>query len=184
MGRRRGVARTSFPRRRVFRVIAKWSEFSVPRRFKLLAPRMVDELDWEIEVLLRLEEKVFSMLENQGVPSDLWPYYIAFTKRIWNRQVHFGQETYLLEKTSLVTEFTQRGLAPGILGLIQLDAEAMAREKLWILNPPVWSYDWMVGKIWMAEPEGESGGSYDWTTGAIYVPEPEGYQGGYYDNRT
>jgi len=145
---------------------------------------MAGELDWEIEVLLRLEEKVFSMLENEGVPSDQWPYYIAFTKRMWNRQVHFGQETYLLEKTSLLTEFTERGLDPDVLDLIQVEAEGMAQEKLRIPVPPAWSYDNMVGRIWMAEPEGESGGSYDWTTGVIWLPEPEGSQGGYYDNRT
>ena len=47
------------------------------------------------------------------------------------------------------------------------------------LHPPAWTYDDVVGEIWMMEV-----GAYDNApTGQISVRDPSGTNGGYYDNR-
>lgn len=137
MTRRRGVVRTSAPRRRVRRVKTKWDPHITGRRFKIFMPQMSAELDFEIEVLLFLEEDVYPYLESQGIPGELWEYYIAFARRIWERRVHFNDATFLLEKASVVNEFTLRGLDPAHLMVIQNDAEKRAMMKLGRMVPNV-----------------------------------------------
>lgn len=99
---------------------------------------MASELDWELTVLLLLEEDVYPYLEAQGVPRDMWEYYIAFARRIWERRVHFNRATFWLEKKSVVNEFTWRGLNPTHLDNIQGMAELRARQKVTREPPPHW----------------------------------------------
>jgi hypothetical protein len=124
------------PRRRTFRIKAKWDPQVIGRRFKLYLPIMTLELDWEIEVLELLEQDVYPYLEAQGIPKEEWEHYVAFAKGMWERRVHFNQETFQLEKTSLLNEFTWRGLDPTHLTAIQAFSESRAEEKLKIAPPP------------------------------------------------
>ena len=104
-------------------------------------PIIAPELNWELEVLLLLEEDVYPYLEAQGVPSNLWEYYIAFARRIWERRVHFNYQTFLVEKQLLLDEFSHpvfgRGLNLTHLTAIQGYAETRARQKLGIVVPNV-----------------------------------------------
>ena len=165
MSPRRGVARRSFARRRIRRIRDKWDPQVIPRRFKVLdlPPPIIRtvELDWELTVLLEVEQRVFDIMDAQGVPNSEWPYYVAFAKKLWNRAVHFGDETFQLEKTSLVNEHTLRGQDPAILAMIQGEVEAMALVKLEIPLPAAWAYDNVPGRIWMYDPQGSNGGYYD-----------------------
>ena len=97
--------------------------------------QMASELEFEIEVLLYLEEDVYNYLESQGVPGNLWEFYMSFARRIWERRVHFNDVTFLLEKQSAVYEFTQRGLDPTHLTFIQGEAEKWAMVKLGLHDP-------------------------------------------------
>ena len=137
----------------------------IPRRFKKLdLPPLItrtQELDWELTILLEIEEHVFDVMDAQGVPNSEWPYYVAFAKKLWNRAVHFNDETFQLEKTSLVNEHTLRGQDPAILAMIQGEVEAMALVKLKLLLPAAWAYDNIYGTIWLTDPQGEYGGYYD-----------------------
>ena len=177
---------SSETRRRVYRTKTKYDSRVIPRRMKVLKKPRLEELDWEIKILLELEDRVFEILKAQGIPTDQWEPYMAFSKRLWERAVHFApwiapvnaQTTFQLEKTSLLTEFELRGLAPFTLGLIQIEAEAMAYLKVVRVVPPAWSYDNVIGNIWMFET-----GCYDSRPpGTGYIAEPEGSSGGYYDN--
>lgn len=129
MPRRRGVARTSAPRRRTYRTRTKWDPKVMVRRFKVYMPWMIGELIWELEVLMLLEEDCFGTLQAMGVPTDLWEYYVGFSKRVWERRVHFNDATFQLEKTSVVNEYTMRGLNPGILALLQIHSEYWGQMK-------------------------------------------------------
>ena len=115
----------------------KWDPKVIARRFKVQHAAMIEEFDWEMEVLLLLEEDVFPYLQAQEIPTDQWEYYVAFAKRMWERRVHFNQLTFLLEKTSLLNEFTLRGLNPVHLNAIQVFAEDWAEKKLIGPVPPV-----------------------------------------------
>lgn len=129
MVRRRGVARRSAPRRRTYRTRVKWDPKVIVHRFKLLLPMMTSELDWELDVLMALEENVYPYLEAQGVPQVLWEYYMAFARRIWERRVKFSRRTFQAEKASVLYEFTLRGLNPTHLAVVQRYAELRARDK-------------------------------------------------------
>jgi len=183
MGRRRGVARTSFPRRRVFRVIAKWTEFSVPRRFKLLTPRMVPELDLELTVLDFLEQMCYRVLQMLGVDSGQWQYYVGYAKRLWEKAMSFLEETYLLERTSLQNEYVLRGLDQDVMSNLD-DPVALAIEYKttgrYPRFPPAWAYYNLIGSVDLREQ-----GSYFWSTGGavLYVEIPQGWGGGYFNRQ-
>ena len=154
----------------------------------------VDELEWETLVLLALEVEIFDVLTNWNVPSDQWPYYVGFGKRVWERAMKFTDATFQLEKQSLINEYVLRGHVQGVLEAVQVHAEALAQIKKGYLMPSAWAYDnapvgflfapaaWTyddtIGKIFVHEY-----GGYDQLTGEIYVAEPEGINGGAYDNR-
>ena len=178
MSPRRGVARRSFARRRIRRVKTKWEHVTIPRRFKVLEFARVSELEWETEVLLELEVQIFDVLTNWGVPSDQWPYYVGFAKRIWERALKFQSETFLLEKQSVLNEYVLRGHTLGVLEAIQVHAEALALIKQGYLMPSAWAYTDTIGKIFVHE-----WGGYDNRLPAIWIQEPEGINGGGYDNR-
>jgi len=194
MGRRRGVSRRSFARRRVRRIKAKWADSPIARRFKVLEGHIdptklpltflredgyrVGELEWETLVLLGLEVQIFDVLTNWTVPSDQWPYYVGFAKRVWERSMKFGDATFQLEKQSLLNEYELRGHVLGVLEAVQVHAEAYALIKKGYLMPSAWAYTDSVGAIFVHEY-----GGYDRIIGEIYVTDPTGTEGGGYDNR-
>jgi len=167
MVRRRGVARISAPRRRVFRIKTKWDPQIAARRMKLLLPIIAAEFDWEMQVLLWLEQDVYGYLTAQAVPTELWEYYMAFAKRMWERRVHFLFETFLLEKASLVSEFTLRGLNPDHLREIQVFAEQRGIQKLGLIRFRLVE-EW--GALYREPPDMVAIFSEEW--GAMYPGPP------------
>lgn len=179
MPRRRGTARRSFARRRIRRVRVKWTSQVIPRRFKKLEKPRVESLVFEWEMLDYLELGVFDLLEINEIPSDVWEYFMAFAKRMYERGIDFNSETFRLEKTSLVNEFVARGHDVSKLSEIQVHAENIAKLHNRVLTPTAWAYDNAVGTIFV-----NIWGAYDTEfTGSIWTSEPEGSNGGYYDNR-
>jgi len=191
----RGVARRTTPRRRTMRTRIKSGYPVYVRRFKMLlfakqgkGPFLVDtpsaeELDFELMILDWLEQRIYAHMRNLGISSDQWAWYVGFSKRLWERAVKFAQETFQLEKTSLVTEYTLRGHDPAVLGVIQVEGEAMATLKRGELLPPGWAYDDSTGKIFVQE----WGGYDDLIPGTGFICEPAGDAypncGGCYDDR-
>ena len=179
MGRRRGVSRRSFARRRVRKITGKWADSPIVRIFKKTMGIRVDELEWETIVLLALEVQIFDVLTNWNVPSDQWPYYVGFAKRVWERAMKFADATFQLEKQSLLNEYVLRGHVLAVLEAVQIHAEAYAQIKKGYLMPSAWAYTDAVGAIFVHEYGGYDSGH----TGEIYIAEPEGSSGGGYDNR-
>jgi len=183
----RGVARRTTPRRRTMRTRIKSGYPVYVRRFKKLnffpTDPMPVELEFELTILDWLEQRIYAHMRNLGISSDQWAWYVGFSKRLWERAVKFAQETFQLEKTSLVTEYTLRGHDPAVLGVIQVEGEAMATLKRGELLPPGWAYDDTVGAIYIQE----WGGYDDLTPGTGFICEPEGNVypncGGSYDDR-
>ena len=83
-----------------------------------------------------LEQDVYPYLEAQGIPGELWEFYAAYARRMWNRRVMFTDETFLLEKQSLKNEFVWRGLNLTHLEAIQVFAEERAEQKIIGPAPP------------------------------------------------
>lgn len=147
---RRGVVRRSLPHRRAVRIRLKSDAVSYVRRFKLLNFLPTDpmplELKWELEVLDRLEQLTYEELKTQGVSEDLWQYYLGFNKRLWERAVDFNDQTFLLEKTTLIQEYVLRGLDKAILDALQDIGEYCASAKRLGYWPPIgpeasaWAY--------------------------------------------
>ncbi|MBA7648729.1 hypothetical protein ES703_56517 [subsurface metagenome] len=186
MGRRRGVSRRSFARRRIRKIVGKWADSPIARIFKVTAGKLgvpveglrVGEWEWETLVLLALEVQIFDVLTNWSVPPAQWPYYVMFSKRLWERAMKFGDATFQLEKQSLLNEYVLRGHVLGVLEAVQVHAEAYAQIKKGYLMPSAWAYTDSVGAIFTHEY-----GGYDRVIGEIYIAEPEGSSGGAYDNR-
>lgn len=76
---------------------------------------MEPRLRWEIDVLEDLEEDVFQELGDKGIPSDEWPYYVGFVKRVKKIYRDFDDATAEDEITSLRNEYILRGWDPDIL---------------------------------------------------------------------
>lgn len=99
---------------------------------------MSDELVFELAVLDLLEQAVYAELESKGVPLHLKLFYRDFAFRLWERAIKFDpylvpvntQNTFQIEKASLLFEFEERGLNRTVLDQLQVIAEAKAEEKL------------------------------------------------------
>ena len=169
---------------RTRKVTKKWEPQVIPRAFKVLeAARPYyrsGEFKWEMDVMLLLELMTFDVLNNWGIPGEQWTYYVIFAKRLWERAQKFTGETFLIEKASLIHEFTERGLDPDVLTQIQVQSEFLALYKQGQMFPSAWAYTDTVGSIFVHEYGGYDTGR----SGGIWLPEPEGSSGGYYDNRT
>lgn len=168
---------------RTRKVTKKWEPQVIPRAFKVLETARPyyrsGEFKWEMDVMLLLELMTFDILNNWGIPGEQWTYYVIFAKRMWERAQKFTGETFLIEKASLIYEFTERGLDPNVLNQIQVQSEALAMYKQAQLLPAAWAYTDAVGTIFVHEF-----GGYDTShQGTGYILNPEGSNGGGYDNR-
>lgn len=124
MPRRRGVARRTFARRRIFRIRTKWSPPIIARRFKLLHPWMIPRLKDALDSSVGLEQPTMDELTFKGVPTDQWPYYIGFAKRMLKLYEHFTGSTLADEKLSLINEYENRGYDRDVLEQLQDVVEA------------------------------------------------------------
>lgn len=119
MGKRRGVARRSFARRRVRRIRDNWDPFTIPRRFKLLEFERQTRLQFELERYVGLEPDLDDELTLKGVPTDEWPYLYGYSKRMYELYLKFTGETLQLEKQSLTNEYVLRGYSLTVLQQLQ-----------------------------------------------------------------
>jgi len=115
MPARRGVARRSTSRRRIYRVRTKWSPPTIARRFKVMHPEMIPRLKKELDLSVGLETPIMDDLTIKGVPQNQWQYYIAFSKRMLKLYEVFSGATLQDEKQSLINEYVARGFDLAIL---------------------------------------------------------------------
>jgi len=166
MPRARPAARKSEARRRIYRYRTKWTHDVIPERVKRLLfepPHHMwdvweDELKGASPVYVECEEPTMTELQAVAVPEAEWPYYLGFMKRMITLYLQYTSLTLQMEKTNLIEEYVLRGKDRDVLEAIQTVAEWCALKALWM---PVWSYDVLVGTIWMPEPKGVYGGNYD-----------------------
>jgi len=108
-------AKKSTAQRRILRFHEKFSHKTVPIRFKYYLSRMSSLLRTELINLDELERQIYADLDSKSVASDLYPYYMAFSKRVFKTYLDFIEPTASTEAATLKQEFTQRGLDPAIL---------------------------------------------------------------------
>lgn len=124
MGRRRGVARKSTARRRIFRSITKWDPWVIPLQFKLLQRGMIKRLRTAIDDTVGIEQPTQDELTVKGVLTDQWPYLIGFNKKMLMLYRTFTGETLQNEKQSLINEYVLRGYPLNVLEQLQDVVEA------------------------------------------------------------
>jgi len=122
MVRKRGVARTSFARRRVRRV-KKYDHNVIPLRFKVQLPDMADRLKPPLNIHVECEVPTMELLETLNVPTAEWVYYLGFMKRMVELYRNFTSETLQSEKDSLISEYVLRGKDKNVLEQVQTIAE-------------------------------------------------------------
>lgn len=137
MVRKRGVARKSFARRRVRRV-KKYDHNVIPKRFKVYLPRMAQLLEPKLAVEVGCETPTMELLETLDVPTEEWPYYLGFMKRMIVLYRNFTSETLASEKESLITEYVLRGKDRDVLEEVQEVAAACAEA---IFEMDLWTRD-------------------------------------------
>ena len=118
MVRKRGVARTSFARRRVRRV-QKYDSHVTPLRYKKYLPRMAELLKPPLDIHVECEVPCMELLDTLGVPTDEWQYYLGFMKRMIVLYRKFTSETLASEKESLISEYVLRGKDESVLEEVQ-----------------------------------------------------------------
>jgi len=118
MVRKRGVARTSFARRRVRRV-KKYDHHVIPLRFKVQLLDFVERLEPKLYVHVECEVPTMELLQSLGVPTEEWVYYLGFMKRMVKLYRNFTSETLQKEKESLISEYVLRGKDITVLEQVQ-----------------------------------------------------------------
>jgi len=126
MVRKRGVARTSFARRRVRRV-KKYDHHVIPLRFKVQLLDFVERLEPKLYVHVECEVPTMELLQSLGVPTEEWVYYLGFMKRMVKLYRNFTSETLQKEKDSLISEYVLRGKDKDVLEQVQEVAANCAR---------------------------------------------------------
>ena len=71
---------------------------------------MNELLETELINLDELERQIYDKLDSLGTPSNLYPYYMAFSKRCFKAYLHFGDPTGENEVVALKQEFISRDL--------------------------------------------------------------------------
>jgi len=114
---------------RAQRYVKKYDTFPVVKRYKVLLPAMYPQLEYQLAVLDELEIAVYAKLLELGVPSALWPYYMAFAKRKGKTGLEFWNTTYLAEQAILIDEFMRRGLIEATLEAIAEIVDKWIKEQ-------------------------------------------------------
>jgi hypothetical protein len=122
-------------RRRVYRVKVKWAYDVTARRWKRLAKLFKlapgEEWTWEWIVMELLEIDTYAALQAMAVPTSLWPFYMGFAKKVWNRYLLFFGATLDLEIQSLENEYVLRGLDLATLQALEPYAQEYSLMKLY-----------------------------------------------------
>jgi len=177
MVRRRGRPRRSYAWLRMRKYALKYSHSVIPLQFKLLLPPMHILLDDELIIYDQAEVQIILECLAKGVPDEEIPHYLAYGKRVFRAYVQYGFISADKEVDLITQEFLLRGKDETVLNQIRarMYMKAMWRKGYW--PSPAWSYDNVIGTIWLPEPKGTHGGNYD--RFGIWLLQPYGY----YDNR-
>ena len=108
-------ARKSSSRRRRTRFEEKYSHTIIPLRIKRYLPRMNALLETELINYDELERQIYEKLEDLGVSSEEWPFYMAYAKRVFETYLRFWNETAEDEVALIRDEFVKRRLDPNVL---------------------------------------------------------------------
>jgi len=98
--------------RRTTKYAETYRSKTVPLWFKKVAPEMAYLLEDWLTNQEELELQIYAELEEDGVATELYPYYAALGRRCFIKCLNFSSETYAKERTSLRNEFVLRGLDP------------------------------------------------------------------------
>jgi len=74
------------------------------------------------------EEPTLAELEFKGVPTEEWPYYVGYMKRMLELYKQYTGDTLQLEKDSLIAEYVLRGYDKEVLQQVQEVAENCSEE--------------------------------------------------------
>lgn len=118
MPRARPGARKSTARRRIQRYRSKWTHHVLPVRIKELLPHMEEAYEETEPPFVECEEPTMAKLEELGVPTAEWPYYIGFMKRMLRLYNTYTELTLLIERAMLLTEYYLRGHDLSVLAAI------------------------------------------------------------------
>ena len=118
MPRARPGARKTTARRRIQRYIVKVTHHVTPLRVKRLLPAMLEQFEEKEPPYVECETPTMAKLEELGVPTEEWPYYIGFMKRMLALYKTYTGLTLLIERAALLTEYYLRGYDVAILAAI------------------------------------------------------------------
>jgi len=121
--------------RRVKRYKRKYQVDPTTLRVKVLLPQMYPRLELALYDLMEVEVIAAAVLSDLAVPSELWDYYYAFTKRLTRLGLEFWGSTLEAEIELLIREFTIRGLDPDVLKAIYEKMMPWLMEKRGLLLP-------------------------------------------------
>ena len=108
--RKRGKSRFSSGTKRALRFRLKYATDPLCHRAKVLLPVKYAHLKTALINLDDFEITLFSAFEAEGIPSELWPFYMAWAKRKLKKGLKFWDSTFTLEGELLRQEFVLRGL--------------------------------------------------------------------------
>ena len=102
--------RTATSLRRIKKYAETWRSKTVPLWFKKTLPQGASLLEEWLTNQEELELQIYAELAEDGIATELYPYYAALGRRCFVKCLNFSSETYSKERTSLRNEFVLRGL--------------------------------------------------------------------------
>lgn len=108
--RKRGKSRFSSGPKRALRFRLKYATDPLCHRAKVLLPVKYAHLETALINLDDFEITLFDAFETEGIPEELWPFYMAWAKRKMKKGLKFWDSTFTLEAELLRQEFVLRGL--------------------------------------------------------------------------
>jgi len=102
--------RTATSQRRIKKYVETYRSKTVPLWFKKTLPQGASLLEEWLTNQEELELQIYAELAEDGIASELYPYYAALGRRCFVKCLNFSSETYKKERTSLRNEFILRGL--------------------------------------------------------------------------
>lgn len=112
--------------------VQKWRVKTEPEavcvRLKELRPEMVKNTELMQELLVEIETRVRQVLNEAGVVTILYPFYLNFGREVFARRMRFAGRSLLLEVEVLLEKWVHRSLDRQVLERI--------REEVFTLTEP------------------------------------------------
>jgi hypothetical protein len=156
--RKRGKSRFSSGPKRALRFRLKYATDPLCHRAKVLLPVKYAHLKTALINLDDFEITLFSAFEAEGIPSELWPFYMAWAKRKMKKGLKFWDSTFTLEGELLRQEFVLRGLDMTTLNNLEPIVDAWISAFRGVECPFEFISSWDSGDL----HEWDSGTASDW----------------------